>query len=101
LNRELVSGCLDIAHHPMASVERPTASTAVREVTDLRDVLELTYEPLDSQAIIGSVQDDGAGALAVFIGTTRDTFEGTYQRQLSGDFECLLQYHLFFVQARW
>ncbi|KAI0655159.1 molybdenum cofactor synthesis 2 [Cubamyces menziesii] len=36
----------------------------------------LTYEPLDVQSIIHSVADDGAGATAVFIGTTRNSFKG-------------------------
>ncbi|KAH9858117.1 molybdenum cofactor synthesis 2 [Lenzites betulinus] len=36
----------------------------------------LTYEPLNVQAIIQAVADDGAGATAVFIGTTRDSFKG-------------------------
>ncbi|KAF8642347.1 hypothetical protein AX16_009616 [Volvariella volvacea WC 439] len=36
----------------------------------------LTYEPLDSQEIIDSVRDDAAGAVAVFIGTTRNSFKG-------------------------
>lgn len=31
-------------------------------------VCRLTYTPLDSQSIVASVQDDGAGATAVFIG---------------------------------
>jgi len=36
----------------------------------------LTYEPLDTQSIIKSVGDDAAGAIAVFIGTTRNSFKG-------------------------
>ena len=36
----------------------------------------LTYQPLDVQQIIQSVGDDGAGATAVFIGTTRNSFKG-------------------------
>lgn len=36
----------------------------------------LTYDKLDSEAIIQSVQDDAAGAIAVFIGTTRNSFQG-------------------------
>jgi hypothetical protein len=61
----------------MTSLERPPASTSGRQVTDAGDILELTYDTLDSETIIKSVQDNGAGAVAVFIGTTRDTFEGT------------------------
>ncbi|KLO17064.1 molybdenum cofactor synthesis 2, partial [Schizopora paradoxa] len=36
----------------------------------------LSYEPLDTQNIIKSVGDDAAGAIAVFIGTTRNSFQG-------------------------
>lgn len=36
----------------------------------------LTYEPLDAQQITASVQDDAAGAVAIFIGTTRNSFKG-------------------------
>lgn len=41
------------------------------------DSFGLTYDPLDATTIIESVRDDGAGALALFIGTTRDNFNGT------------------------
>ncbi|KAF8202884.1 Molybdopterin biosynthesis MoaE, partial [Pholiota molesta] len=36
----------------------------------------ITYTPLDAQSIIASVQDGRAGATAVFIGTTRNSFKG-------------------------
>lgn len=36
----------------------------------------LTHEPLDANRIIESVKDDSAGAIAVFIGTTRNSFKG-------------------------
>ena len=37
---------------------------------------ELTYEQLDSQVIIDYVRSPEAGALAIFIGTTRNSFKG-------------------------
>ena len=37
----------------------------------------LTHDRLDPQAIIESVADDGAGATAIFIGTSRNSFKGT------------------------
>lgn len=40
------------------------------------DSFGLTYDPLDITAIMDSVRDDGAGALALFVGTTRDNFNG-------------------------
>ncbi|KAI0375080.1 molybdenum cofactor synthesis 2 [Pilatotrama ljubarskyi] len=57
-----------MASSPSASVE---ARLDIPEGT-----CALTYEPLDVQAIITSVADDGAGATAVFIGTTRNSFKG-------------------------
>lgn len=36
----------------------------------------LTHTPLDTAHIVASVGDAGAGATAVFIGTTRDSFKG-------------------------
>lgn len=35
-----------------------------------------SVEPIVEQVIIDRVRDSGAGAISVFIGTTRDTFEG-------------------------
>ena len=42
----------------------------------------LTYSPLDAKAIVDNVQDAAAGATAVFIGTTRNSFRGTYLSHL-------------------
>jgi molybdopterin synthase catalytic subunit len=39
-------------------------------------VCVLTHEPLDTQMISSSVGDRAAGATVVFIGTTRNSFEG-------------------------
>ena len=36
----------------------------------------LAYEPLDVDAIMRSVRNENAGATAVFIGTTRNSFKG-------------------------
>lgn len=53
----------------------PVASVEARlETAD--GVSVLTYDKLDTQRIIASVGDDQAGATAVFIGTTRDSFKG-------------------------
>lgn len=43
----------------------------------------LTHEHLDTNRIIDSVKDDGAGAIAVFIGTTRNSFKGRYPSKLT------------------
>ncbi|KAI0274835.1 molybdenum cofactor synthesis 2 [Gloeopeniophorella convolvens] len=42
----------------------------------------LTYQPLDPAQIILSVQDDAAGAIAVFVGTTRNSFQGKFVTHL-------------------
>jgi molybdopterin synthase catalytic subunit len=39
---------------------------------------ELTYASLDVLSVVESVKSHRAGALAIFVGTTRDTFQGTY-----------------------
>ncbi|KAI0669816.1 molybdenum cofactor synthesis 2 [Trametes maxima] len=53
----------------------PPASVEARVETP-QGICALTYEPLDTQEIVRSVADDGAGATAVFIGTTRNSFKG-------------------------
>lgn len=54
----------------------PSTSVASREEWG-RNVCVLTYDELDVQSITRSVEDDGAGATVVFVGTTRNTFKGT------------------------
>ena len=61
----------------MASQIATPASIATELTTD-DGVCVLTYNPLDTLGIINSVGDDAAGATAVFIGTTRNSFRGTY-----------------------
>lgn len=39
-------------------------------------VCVLTHDPLDVEKISNSVKDDAAGATAIFIGTTRNSFKG-------------------------
>ena len=49
----------------------------------------MTYQALDVEEIIRSVGDDGAGATAVFIGTTRNSFKGkagSYYARVSIEF---------------
>ncbi|KAF8846331.1 molybdenum cofactor synthesis 2 [Paxillus ammoniavirescens] len=53
----------------------PSTSAAAREEWE-GGVCVLTYEPLDVDAIMRSVRDDSAGATAVFVGTTRNSFKG-------------------------
>ncbi|KAI0756911.1 molybdenum cofactor synthesis 2 [Daedaleopsis nitida] len=53
----------------------PSASVEAR-LNIPEGICVLTYRPLDIQAIITSVGDDAAGATAVFIGTTRNSFKG-------------------------
>ena|ERR1700733_135817 len=63
-----------------APESHPPASFAQILVTPLGDIAELTYDSLDdNQRIcqtIDSVRRDDAGAIAVFLGTTRDNFQG-------------------------
>ena len=55
-----LTACLQMASTPDASVEA--------HLETLQATCSLTYKDLDTQQIIASVQDDGAGATAVFIG---------------------------------
>jgi len=64
----------------MSTLEsRPPTSFAQILVTPLGDIAELTYDSLDdNQRIcqtIDSVRRDDAGAIALFLGTTRDNFQ--------------------------
>jgi molybdopterin synthase catalytic subunit len=63
-----------------APESRPPTSFAQILVTPLGDIAELTYDSLDDNQricqIIDSVRRDDAGAIAVFLGTTRDNFQG-------------------------
>lgn len=55
----------------------PSASIATCLTTEEGDCV-LTYDPLDTNKIIKSVGDHSAGAIAVFIGTTRNSFNGPF-----------------------
>ncbi|KAL5519062.1 hypothetical protein ACEPAH_745 [Sanghuangporus vaninii] len=60
---------------PNAISISPSASTPA-ELTTSDGTCVLTYGPLDTTSIINSVGSDEAGATAVFIGTTRNSFKG-------------------------
>lgn len=60
---------------PGSSLNPPASVAAKLRIPE--GTFVLTYEKLDSEAIIRSVQDDTAGAIATFIGTTRNSFQGT------------------------
>ncbi|KAG2120830.1 molybdenum cofactor synthesis 2 [Suillus discolor] len=53
----------------------PSTSVEAREEVG-RSVCVLTYKSLEIDEIIKSVSDDGAGATALFIGTTRNSYQG-------------------------
>ncbi|TDL28611.1 molybdenum cofactor synthesis 2 [Rickenella mellea] len=53
----------------------PPSSSSARLTLREGDCI-LTYDPLDVSAIIKTVADDAAGATTVFIGTTRNSFNG-------------------------
>ena len=55
--------------------EWPNASVEAREEM-LEGIAVLTYSKLNTESIIREVSDDRAGATAIFIGTTRDSFKG-------------------------
>ena len=43
---------------------------------------EVTPVPLDHQSLVKEVEDAGAGAIATFIGVTRDNFQGKRTERL-------------------
>ena len=59
--------------------EWPSASVNASLDTE-HGVVALTYDKLPVQDIIASVGDDRAGATAVFLGTTRNSFKGRLER---------------------
>ena len=63
--------------HSEPSLNPPASAAAAAKLEIPEGTFVLTYEKLESEVVIQSVQDDAAGAIAVFIGTTRDSFQGT------------------------
>ncbi|KAE8229895.1 hypothetical protein CF326_g5113 [Tilletia indica] len=59
-----------------SSFQPPPSSVPARTTTELGDVAELTYDPIDEGAVLRAVRDPGAGATCLFVGTTRDEFQG-------------------------
>lgn len=53
----------------------PSTSVGAREEVG-KSVCVLSYKSLEIDEIIKSVSDDGAGATALFIGTTRNSYQG-------------------------
>jgi molybdopterin synthase catalytic subunit len=53
----------------------PETSIDARLLTD-DGICAITHEALNTDEIVKSVGDGSAGAIAVFIGTTRNTFKG-------------------------
>jgi molybdopterin synthase catalytic subunit len=56
-------------------------------------ICAITHEPLKTDEIIKTVGDNGAGAIAIFIGTTRDSFKGAYVVCLWYDLHILIDKH--------
>ncbi|CAD6886582.1 unnamed protein product [Tilletia controversa] len=59
-----------------SSYQPPPSSVPARTLTETGDVAELTYEAIDEGAVLRAVRDPGAGATCLFVGTTRDHFQG-------------------------
>ena len=64
------------------SLKWPSASVEARLDTE-DGTVALTYASLPVEDIISSVGDDRAGATAVFVGTTRNSFKGALASKLS------------------
>jgi len=74
----------------------PPSASVDAHLETLGAICVLTHQALDADQIITSVGDDSAGATAVFIGTTRNSFEGGFLIKLrrSSSFQ-------LWSQARW
>jgi len=65
---------MNVTSGPKPALKPPSGVAAKLEIPE--GTFVLTYDKLDPEAIIGSVRDKMAGAIAVFIGTARDSFQG-------------------------
>ena len=65
---------MDVMLESESSLDPPASVAAKLEIPE--GTFALTFNKLDSEAVIRSVQDETAGATAVFIGTTRNSFQG-------------------------
>ena len=62
----------------------PAASTPA-QLESAQGICALTFDPLDVGTAVKVVSDDSAGATAIFIGTTRNSFEGLLYSSLGPD----------------
>ncbi|KAF8632561.1 hypothetical protein AX15_001771 [Amanita polypyramis BW_CC] len=62
-------------------MDLPPAASAEGQVENEYGICAISYA-LDAESIIKSVQDDRAGAIVTFIGTTRNSFNGKTVRKL-------------------
>lgn len=74
----------------------PLTSYAASHITPHGDIAQLTYENLDEgdriKDAIESVKREDAGAVALFLGTTRDNFQGL---SLGFGLNCFVMAELF------
>jgi len=52
----------------------------------MQPLIEITSDPIDTAAVLASVQSNNAGASVLFVGTTREMTEG--KRTLKLDYQC-------------
>ena len=67
-----------LSQNPKPSFNPPASTAAKLEIPE--GTFVLTYDKLDSEAIIQSVRDDRVGAIAVFIGATPKFSQGALNR---------------------
>jgi molybdopterin synthase catalytic subunit len=61
----------------------PSTYPRTKHIPESNIHLELTYSPLDTSTILSRISSPHAGANILFLGTTRDSFEGRAVSQLS------------------
>ncbi|KAL2158436.1 hypothetical protein VTH06DRAFT_4484 [Thermothelomyces fergusii] len=66
----------------MAATTADTSETQDSSLSQEGCYVALTYSPLDMQSVIDRVRSPQAGAIVLFAGTTRDSFDGRRVREL-------------------
>lgn len=63
-------------------MESPTQPQPQHPSSTPDDHVAVFDGPIDLQRLVAAVGDPGAGAIATFLGVTRDNFQGPYPRDL-------------------
>ena len=68
-------------YRPEMTTPQPQDQSPIFVQTDAGDRVGLTWDKLDETREIDHVRDSSAGAICSFVGTTRDTFQGSFNHR--------------------